>query len=94
MKYNVSWSPLSKETYLKTLKDVLEKWNKKEAMNVKTLIDEKVSALENNKYLCPPSKKQDLRKCVISKQTSLIYEVVNNKIELLLFIDNRENIKY
>lgn len=90
MTYNVIWSPLAKITYLETLEYVLKKWNKKEVLKVETLINNKIKNLENNQFLCPPSDtNKNIRKCVVSKQTSLIYEVKNNNVELLLFIDNR-----
>jgi hypothetical protein len=40
--------------------------------------------------LCPPSQThKQFRKCVIAPQTSLIYRVTDDTIELVSFIDNR-----
>ena len=90
MTYKIIWSPLAKTTYLKVLEYVLIKWNRKEVIKVEKLVNNKIKSLENNQFLCPASiKNKNIRRCVISKQTSLIYEVKNGNIELLLFIDNR-----
>ena len=95
MKYRISWSPLAMKTYLKTLAYVLENWNLKEVTKVEKLINNKIKNLSNNGFICPASSEnKNIRKCIISKQTTLIYEINNNKIELLLFIDNRSNHKY
>ena len=37
------------------------------------------------------TKKETVRKVVITKQTSLFYEIFNGVIELLHFWDNRQN---
>ncbi len=42
-----------------------------------------------NKELCPASKLLTYRKCVVSKQTSLIYTIHDTSIFLITFIDNR-----
>jgi mRNA-degrading endonuclease YafQ of YafQ-DinJ toxin-antitoxin module len=81
--YLISWSPVAEETYLKTLNQILDKWTVKEA--------EDFERLKSHKHLCPPSDKlKNLRRCVISPQTSLIYQINNNDIiELVAFFDNR-----
>lgn len=50
--------------------------------------------LSNNINLCLKSKVINIRKCIVSSQTSLIYSVKLKSIELPSFIDNRSNHSY
>jgi plasmid stabilization system protein ParE len=72
----VIWSPLAEETYLDVLTQVLEKWTIREAEEFEAKVESLIDKLRTHKYLCPSSKNQkSLRRCVISPQTSLIYQI-------------------
>jgi mRNA-degrading endonuclease YafQ of YafQ-DinJ toxin-antitoxin module len=93
--YTIYWSPLAEETYLKTLSQILEHWSLKEAEDFEAKVNSLLEKLKVHKQLCPSSGKQkDLRRCIITPQTSLIYQIKNNTIELVAFFDNRSNHKY
>ncbi|MFW6275750.1 MAG: type II toxin-antitoxin system RelE/ParE family toxin [bacterium] len=88
--YLISWSPLAEETYLKTLNQILDRWSVKEAEDFEAKVDSLIEKLKIQKRLCPPSDKQkSLRRCVIAPQTSLVYQIKENIIELVAFFDNR-----
>jgi plasmid stabilization system protein ParE len=81
---------LARETYLAVLDYLLTEW----PLDVAIEFDEKVEALlerlQTFKNLCPPSEKQPhLRRCVVTKQTSLYYQVQGDVIEIVVFYDNR-----
>ncbi|MBD3183540.1 hypothetical protein GF312_14695 [Candidatus Poribacteria bacterium] len=93
--YQIFWSPLAEESYLNTLTQILEKWTIKEAEDFEAKVDSLIEKLKTQKYLCPPSgKKNGLRCCVITPQTSLIYQIENDVIELVAFFDNRSDHRY
>jgi plasmid stabilization system protein ParE len=93
--YQISWSPLAEACYLKTLAQILEKWTIKEAEEFEVKVDSLVEKLKTQKYLCPHSdKKTGLRRCVITPQTSLVYQITNDIIELVAFFDNRSDHQY
>ena len=93
--YLISWSPLAEETYLKTLAQILDKWTVKEVEDFESKIESLIKKLKTQKYLCPPTVKQIcLRRCVIAPQTSLVYQIKDNTIELVAFFDNRSEHKY
>ena len=91
MKYKVVWSPRAQKKYIETLKNVKENWNIEVAEKVEKMIQTKISLLEQNKELCPISKFKRIRKCIISKQTSLVYRIKNDTIEIVTLIDNKAN---
>ena len=88
--YLIFWSPLAEETYLRTLSQILDRWTVKEAKDFAAKVDSLIEKLKTQKRLCPPSLKQkNLRRCVIAPQISLVYQIKDNIIELVAFVDNR-----
>lgn len=87
-KYSISWSPQAEHTYLKTLASILEKWTVKEAEDFEKKVEDLLDTLKTQKRLCPPVHKQkNLRRCVITPQTSLVYQIKNdNIIEIVAFL--------
>lgn len=93
--YLIFWSPLSEETYLKTLTSILEKWTLKEAEDFEHKVESLLDKIKTQKRLCPQSDKQkNLRRCLIAPQTSLVYQFVDDVIELVAFFDNRSSHDY
>ncbi len=91
----VIWSTDALNSYTKTIEFILEKWTIEVAEELEKSVNDLISKLKLNQKLCAPSKIDKLlRKCVVSKQTSIIYEVRKKNIELLLFVDNRSNHKF
>jgi len=93
--YQVIWSPLAEETYLNTLSQILDRWSIKETEDFEAKVEGLLEKLKTQKYLCPASSKQsNLRRCVIAPQTSLVYQINNDVIELVAFFDNRSDHQY
>ncbi len=91
----IFWSPLAEETYLKTISRILDRWTIKEVEDFEVKVESLIEKLKTHKHLCPPSNKQkSLRRCVIAPQTSLVYRIKDNIIELVAFFDNRSEHKY
>ena len=88
--YLIIWSPLAVETYLNTLRQILERWTLKEAEAFEAKVESLIEKLKTQKHLCQPSGQQkNLRRCVIAPQSSLVYQIKDNVIELIAFFDNR-----
>jgi hypothetical protein len=63
-----------------------------ESFEMKTdKIIEKVASFDQ---ICPESKLLNYRKCVIDHQNSMIYCIINNKLLIVNFIDNRSQHSY
>lgn len=94
-RYTVIWSPLAEQTYLNVLSQILEKWTLREAEALEEKVESLIDKLKTHKHLCPVSKKQkSLRRCVIAPQTSLVYQINSDRIELVAFFDNRSEHRY
>ena len=90
----IVWSDRAQASYAKTIDFILEKWTPEIAENFESLTNRLLDNIKKQKELCPVSKKKNLRKCVIHKNTSLIYRINKSYIGLVAFIDNRSNHKY
>ncbi|MEI7596559.1 MAG: type II toxin-antitoxin system RelE/ParE family toxin [Bacteroidota bacterium] len=87
---NVFWSPLAEKSYLETIEFILGKWTIKEADSFTEQVKDLIAKIQTFNNLCPPTSKfKYLRKCVVSFQTSLVYRIRKDNIEIIAFFDNR-----
>lgn len=93
--YLIYWSPIAEESYLQTLSHIHQKWTVREANNFAKKVESLISKLKKFKHLCPRSNMhKNLRRCTITAQTSLVYRVKNEIIELVAFFDNRSESRF
>jgi len=93
--YQIIWSPTAAETYFFILSNILNKWSIKEAEEFESKVNSLLEKLRVHHKLCPSSKSlKYLRRCVITRQTSLVYRINNNAIELVTFYDNRSELGF
>jgi plasmid stabilization system protein ParE len=91
MSMPVVWSPSALEEYSLILEYVEENWGLEAALNLLDATDQIISQIQEFPNLFPSSKKKDIRKAVVSKQTSLIYRVTEEQIQILHLWDNRQD---
>lgn len=90
----IFWTDEALESFEKIASDILTTWNYKTAKEFDNTVDEYLKRLSDNPKMCQASKKYKIRRCVISKQTSLVYRIKKDTIELLLFIANSSDHSY
>jgi len=92
---NVIWTPSAELSYAEELKKISEKWTITEIINFMDLVDSFIDKLESGILQGKVSSKTNMRSFVISKQTTLYFDVFEDiqTIELLLFWSNNENPK-
>jgi plasmid stabilization system protein ParE len=93
-KNKVVWSSEAIDALDHILEYVFEEWGINPVLDLQNEIERVIIAIGNNKRLCPDSKRIGLRKCILSKQTSLIYKITKSQLEIVTFIDNRSVHKY
>jgi mRNA-degrading endonuclease RelE of RelBE toxin-antitoxin system len=92
--YQIVWSATAVNSYQQTWDFIANNWSIDIIIDLDTKVQNLLDKLSNQERLCPPLKKfAYLRKCVISKQTSLIYSIdsQNKIINIVTFVDNRMN---
>jgi hypothetical protein len=90
----IVWSDEARKTYDNTIDDLIDKWKIEIALDFEEKTNSLLDHLKSYKKFCPPSKTKKIRKCVIHKNTSLVYRIKKSNIELITFIDNRTEHEY
>ncbi len=91
---SIIWSKRAKSSYNKLVDDILVKWDYTIAEKLQSKVDTLLEYLKTHNKLCLKSKQFKVRKCIIHKNTSLIYKIKNkSEIELVTFISNRTDHK-
>lgn len=85
----VIFSPKAEEAYLSILEHYYH-FSIDFALLLEEKLDRLVSNLRRFKKLCPPSKLLPrIRRCVLTENISLIYQVIEKDIHIISFYDNR-----
>lgn len=90
--FKVIWS----DEAISNLEDILDylnrRWIEREVVQFKLLLTKQIEVLQNFPTLFPTSEIQpQLRKSVLSKQTSILYLIRDENIYLIYLFDNRMN---
>jgi plasmid stabilization system protein ParE len=75
------------------LEYLTDKWTQREVDNYKKALGKQIDLIENNPLLFPVSDYNNrLRKAVLSRQTTIFYEVSGKIIYLVYLFNNKQNI--
>ena len=90
--YRIIWS----EEALKNLKAIVgyfeNRWTERETARFAKLLDKRLTSIKLNPYLFPLiNNSGNLRRSVLSKQTSIFYQIFDQDIRLITLFDNRQN---
>ncbi len=76
----------------KLFKYLIEKWSVKVKKDFVKKLDSSIEIIKNQPEIFPESKKgKSLRKCVITKQTTLFYRYNSKRINIVTIFDTRQN---
>ena len=96
MAYKIEWTLQSISTFEDIIHYLEKEWTKREVENFVLEVEEKLKLIADRPRLYKESsKKKNVHRTVITRQTSLVYRVksLKKEIELILFWDNRKNTK-
>lgn len=88
--YAIKWTPKALDSFEAITLQLIERWNIQTAHSFDKKVEIAINQLESNPKIYQVSKKSKLRKCVIHKNVSLIYRINKNTVELIVFVDNRD----
>jgi len=89
-------SELAELKLLKLNKHLLENWSKKVKDNFIDKLSERIRQISHQPKSCPKSSEFDgLYKCVVTKQSTFFYRILDAKkeIEIITLFDTRQNPK-
>ncbi|MGV9002748.1 type II toxin-antitoxin system RelE/ParE family toxin [Flavobacterium sp.] len=90
MEYYVNWLPSSENTFSREMDFIVEKWNINEVVKFSNLVQKSIIRLAQNPLIGIYRNDINSYSFVISKQTTLFYDIIENKhqIDLLVFWSN------
>ncbi|MBF00113.1 type II toxin-antitoxin system RelE/ParE family toxin [Flavobacterium coralii] len=92
--HNIRLSKLASEKLNGLLDYLEEEWSLNVALDFENIFGEKLAQVAAFPESCPKSKTfKDLHICIVTKQTSSIYRVRNNDVEIITIFDNRSSFK-
>ena len=91
MSYNVIWSNSSKNEFAELLEYVESNFDTDAALKLLEKTERVVIQISLYPEMFPSSELKAIRKATITKQTSLIYKIEDNRVLILHFWDNRQN---
>jgi plasmid stabilization system protein ParE len=93
MDYNLRWSTEAIQNLEGILDDIKFKWSEKEVDNFKSKLSHQLDLIILNPFMFPVSSfKPGLRKAVLSKQTTIFYQVNDNIVYLTYLHINKMDI--
>ena len=92
MKLTLFWSETAKISYYEIIEFISKRWGQKIIVRFDQQVQEQLTLIQKHPYLWKESEKIRLaRKCQINPLITLYYRINDQRVELLLFWDNRKN---
>ena len=88
------WTKEAEDTFNQNIAYLEEEWSKAVIENFIDKTEEAIAVIEKHPLVFPTvNKKKGIHKCLVVKQVSLYYRVLENRIDLLTFWNNYQNPK-
>jgi len=90
MSLSILWTDEAKETFDIIVNFLENNWGSTSAKKFIEVTLQKIILISGQPYLFKASISKNVRRAVITKHTSMFYEVSNEQIIILFFMDNRQ----
>ena len=90
--YEIHWTSEANRNLIEIENFILLKWNVKIAKTFFKKLDSRIEIISKRPFAFPAAKhSESLRRCVITKQTTIYYLVKSNRIDIVSVFDTRRN---
>ena len=86
----IVWSVKAVASFKIVLDQIESKWSFQTASKFTVRTNKLIRTLQQNPFLFTETNIPNVRKAIITKQTSLLYKVNENHLEILFFWNNRQ----
>ena len=90
MKLEIILTPNAEDTFLSIVSFIQEKWGVASAEKFIETTSKVLNNISQQPFIFKAYQDKDVRKGLITKQTSVVYRVLHDRIEVLFFWDNRQ----
>ena len=92
MSLEVKFSPRAEKTFEDIVIQLRNQWGEKFVNKFKDKVSRSLEIISLTPFIYPIAKEnEELRKCVLHKNCSMLYRIKNDIIEVLYFWDNRQD---
>ena len=85
----VYWTDIAEDCYA-ALVEYQAQFSIRAVVSLEAKVEDLVERLKRHHALCPPSELLPrFRRCTVTEDVSLIYEILPDRIEIVAFVDNR-----
>lgn len=92
--YKIYWTDEALDNLTKIIKYLEDRWTDKEIRNFSKLLEKQIELIQANPELFPFSLTSDgLRRSVLTKQTTIYYQISNDEIRTVTLFANRQDPK-
>ena len=92
MALKIQWTKRAEKSFDKIVEYLEEEWSEASAKKFVRKTDKLLGQIAENPEMCPAVEgKEDVRKGLVTKQTSVFYRIMDNIIRLITFWDNRRD---
>ncbi len=91
MALTINWSDGAIADFKQITQFINKRWSEKEAIDFVLKAESVIKVNSIQPYLYPVSGFNQIRKAIITKQTSVYYLIQEQEIHLITFWDNRQN---
>jgi plasmid stabilization system protein ParE len=89
----VVWSQEAVENLNKIIQYLEENWTEKEIKKFVLMLEKQISIIKTQPDSFPKANKLDVRRSVLSNQTTIYYNIYQDTIRIVTIFDNRQNPK-
>lgn len=90
--YNISWTNEAIDNLDSIIDYLQNRWTEKEISGFFKRLDKRINLISRNPHAFPVvDTRINIRKCVLSEQTSIYYEIKPDVVVILAFFDNRKD---
>ena len=91
MSFEIRWSENARNSFRDVIEQIKCKWSDKEVSAFVKKANRTFNTISNSPYIYQSTRYENVRRAVITKQTSVLYRVNSQHIEILFFWDNRQD---
>jgi len=89
----VVWSEEATENLKKIIQFLKENWTEKEIRKFAKKLEKQISIIKSQPHSFPKANNFDVRRSVMTKQTSIYYNIHQDTLQIVSIFDNRQNLQ-
>ena len=87
----VVWSQRAKNDLESILDYLKENWTEKEIRKFFRNLDKQISVIQDQPYAFPTTQKNNVRRSVLSRQTTIYYDILKDSLRIVALFDTRQS---